>query len=96
MTAGPDGTLCWFITDTANKHVLTALGMFLQDQIGVVGHLSHLHDEPKDVGVVIKHNAATNVRVELPSGVRHDAGREVALNLTKELVMNDHTTVKSA
>jgi hypothetical protein len=95
MAAGPDGTLCWFVTDTANKHVLTTLGMFLQDQIRVIGYLSHLHNQPKDVGVVIEHNTTTNVGVKLPGGVCHDAGREVAFNLTKELVMNDHPAVMS-
>lgn len=63
-----------FVADAANQHVLAAFGVFLEYQVRVVGDLAHLHDKTEDVGVVVQHHAAADVRVELPMSVRHDAG----------------------
>lgn len=63
-----------FVADAADQHVLAALGVFLEDQVGVVGDLTHLHDQTEDVGVVVKHHSAADIRVELPMRVRHNAG----------------------
>ena len=52
--------------------------------------MTHLHDEAKDVRVIIKHNAATHVRVKLAGSVGHDAGRKVSLDLAEELIVNDN------
>ena len=51
--------------------------------------MTHLHDEAKDVRIVIKHNAATHVRVKLACSVGHDAGRKVSLDFAEELIVND-------
>ena len=51
--------------------------------------MTHLHDEAKDVRVIIKHDAATHVRVKLAGSVGHNAGRKVSLDLAEELVVNE-------
>ena len=50
---------------------------------------SYLHDKAEDVGIIIKHNAGTDISFELPRGVGHDAGREISFNLAEKLVMDD-------
>ena len=52
-------------------------------------YLTHLHDEAKNVRVIVQHDTTTHVGIKLPGGVGHDAGREVSLNLAEELIVND-------
>lgn len=44
------------IVQSINKgaSALTSISILLEDQIRMVGHLSHLHDETKNVGIFIK------------------------------------------
>lgn len=86
-----DRFLRGLIADTADKYVLTTFGMFLQDQVRVICHLAHLHNETENVGVVVQHDTSTNICIELPSGVRHDAGGKVTLDLAEEFIMDGNT-----
>ena len=52
--------------------------------------MTHLHDEAKNVRVVVEHDTTTHVRIKLPGGVGHDAGRKVSLDLAEELIVNDY------
>ena len=51
--------------------------------------MTHLHDEAKNVRVVVEHDTTTNVGVKLPGGIGHDAGRKVSLDLAEEFIVND-------
>lgn len=51
--------------------------------------MTHLHDEAKNVRVVVEHDTTTHVRIKLPGSVGHDAGRKVPLNLAEELIVNN-------
>jgi len=42
-----------FVADVANQNILPNLGVPLEEQIGVVRDLAHLHDETEDVGIVV-------------------------------------------
>jgi hypothetical protein len=88
FTGGSDGLFCSLIADAAHKNVLATLAILLQDQIGMVSDLSHLHDETEDVGVVVKQNALGNIGLELSGTAVHDTSSEVVLFFTKELAVN--------
>ena len=53
-----DGVFGDFIANVADEDILAAFGRPFQQQIWVVGNLTHLHDETKNVGVVVEHNVA--------------------------------------
>jgi hypothetical protein len=74
MLAGrTDGIFGCLITNVANEDVLAPLRMFLEDQIGMVGHLAHLHDETEYVGVIVQHNTARDICIKLSGSILHDA-----------------------
>lgn len=71
-TARSDGFLGGFVADTADENILSALCVLLQNQVRVVGHLSHLHDKTEDVGVVVQHDTSAHIGIKLPCRVGHD------------------------
>lgn len=66
---------------------LTGLPTLLENEIWVVGDLAHLHDQPEDIGVVVEHDTAADVGVELPGCVAHDTAGEVLFDLAEKLPM---------
>ena len=88
FTGRSDGLFCGLIADAAHENVLTTFAILLQDQIGMVSDLSHLHDETEDVRVVVKQNTLGNIGLELSGTVIHDTSSEVVLFFTKELAVN--------
>ncbi|KAI6751927.1 hypothetical protein HG531_006623 [Fusarium graminearum] len=50
------------VTNAADEDILSSLGILLQEQVGMVSNLSHLHDETKDVGIVVEENTLCDVR----------------------------------
>jgi hypothetical protein len=83
-----DSFLCRIITDTAVQYILAALTVLLQDQIGMICDLTHLHDKTKDVGIVVEKNTLSNVCLELSSTAVHDTASKVILFLAEELTIN--------
>lgn len=90
-TTRPNGFFGGFVANATHKNILSTLRMLLQNQIRVVGDLAHLHDETEDVGVVVQHDTAAHVGIELSSGAGHDALGKISLDLAKEFVVQDHT-----
>ena len=84
----------WFfgclVADAADEDILTACGVLFEDEIRVVCYLTHLHDQAKDVGVIVEHNTTADIGVECSSHVGHDAGGEVPLDLAEELIVDDN------
>jgi hypothetical protein len=62
--------------------------MFLQDQIGVIGYLPHLHDQTKNVGVVVEHYTSADVGVKLARSVCHDTTGEIVFDLAEKLIVD--------
>jgi hypothetical protein len=62
--------------------------MFLEDQIGVICDLSHLHDQTENVGVVVKHHTSADVGIKLARSVGHDTPGEIMFDLAEELVVD--------
>lgn len=54
----------------------------------MVRNLSHLHDKPKDVGVVVQKNTLGHISVKLALSIGHDAVGEIIFRLTKELAVD--------
>ncbi len=55
--AGPDCLFGRFITDVANQDILTAFCMPLEQEIGMIRNLAHLHNQTEDICVIVKHDA---------------------------------------
>jgi hypothetical protein len=89
-TPRPNSFFSRLVTNTAHHDILTAFCIFAENQIWVVCHLSHLHDEAENIGIVVKHHTLTDIGIELALGIGHDALREVAFHLTEELVVDNH------
>lgn len=87
-TARTNGLFGCFVADTAYQYVLAAFCFPLQKKIRVVGDLTHLHDQAKDICVIVQHDSAADIGVKLSSGVGHDAGGEVALDFAEEFVVD--------
>lgn len=90
-TARSNGFFGGLVANATYENILSTLRMLLQNQIRMVGDLTHLHDETENVGVVVQHDAAAHVSIELPSGVGHDALGEISFDLAKEFVVQDDT-----
>lgn len=58
----------------------------------MISNLTHLHDETKDVGVVVQHDTLAHIGIKPSSRVSHDTVGEVTFNLAEELVVQDDTT----
>lgn len=91
MTAGPNGILCGLVTDATNENIEARLHMFLQDKVWVVRHLSHLHDETENIGIIVQHDTSTDVGVKLPTRVGHDTAGEIMFDLAKEFIVYGDT-----
>jgi hypothetical protein len=83
-----DSLLSSLITDTADQDILTAFAILLQDQIGMVSDLTHLHDKTEDVGIIVEKDTLSDIGLELAGTTVHDAACEIILLLTKELSIN--------
>lgn len=83
-----DSLLSRIITDTAIQDILATLTVLLQNQIGMICDLTHLHDKTEDVGIVVEENTLSNICLELSGTAVHDAASEVILFLAKELTVN--------
>lgn len=93
MAARPNGILRWFVTDATDKNIEARLHVLLEDEVWVVRHLSHLHDETENIGIIIQHDTATDVGIKLPTRVGHDTSREVMFDLAKELVVDSDSDI---
>ena len=51
--------------------------------------MTHLHDEAKNVRIVVEHDTTTYICIELSGGVGHDAGRKIPLDLAEKFIVND-------
>lgn len=87
-TARPNRILRRLITNAADQDIKSGLHVFLQDEIRVVGYLSHLHNQSENVGIVVEHHTSANVGVELARRVGHDTAGEIMFDLAEELVMD--------
>jgi hypothetical protein len=82
--------LCRLITYAADKNVLTTFCVATKNKIRVVGNLSHLHNQAKDISVIVEHNTLGHICVKLALSVRHYTLRKVPFDFTEELVVDDH------
>lgn len=73
LATRPNRFLGRLIANVADENILSNLGMLLEKQVGVIGDLTHLHDESKDVRIVVEHDAARNISVKSTSRIGHDA-----------------------
>jgi len=58
----------------------------------VIGHLPHLHDQTKDVCIVVQHDTLTDIGIELSSRIGHNAAREIMFDLTEKFIVDDYAT----
>ena len=65
VAARADGLFGGFITDAADEDVLASLGVLFEDEVGMIGDLTHLHDKTENVGVIVQHHTPTDVGIEL-------------------------------
>jgi hypothetical protein len=72
LAAASNGVFGWLVTDAANQDILAPIGVLLQYQVRVVGNLSHLHNETKDVGIIVQKNSLRNIGIESALSVGHD------------------------
>lgn len=91
MTSRPDGAFSGLITDVADQYVLPTFTVFFEYQIWMIRYLPHLHDQTKNIGIVVEHDTTADVSIELSSGVGHDTGRKITLDFAEELVVYDDT-----
>jgi len=54
----------------------------------MIGHLTHLHDETENVGVVIEQNTLGDIGLKLSGAVIHNATCKIVLLLAEELSIN--------
>jgi hypothetical protein len=80
--------LSWLITNATDKHVLSSFSMLFEKQVRMICNLSHLHDETKDVGVVVQKNTLGDVSVKLALAAGHDTVGKIVLFFSKELSVN--------
>lgn len=90
LTSRSDCFLGGFVADITNQNILADLGVPLEEQIRVIRNLTHLHNEAKDIGIVVQHDTARHIGIKGTGGITHDARRKVSLNLAKEFLVNDH------
>ena len=89
MTTGRSNSLlCSLIADAADEDILTTFAILLQDQIRMICDLAHLHNETKNICIVVQDNTLSNVGFELTGTAVHNATSEVILFLPKELTIN--------
>src|SRR5436309_2318461 len=61
------GFLSHIIAYLADENLLASPALSSQKEIWMIGNLSHLHNEPEDVGVIVQHDALSDIVVKLPS-----------------------------
>jgi hypothetical protein len=76
------------VADTTDEDILTPLGLLLQNQIGMIGNLSHLHNKTEDVGIIVEKDTLSNIGVELAIAVVHDTTSEIVFFLAEELTVD--------
>lgn len=54
----------------------------------MICNLSHLHNETKDVGVVVEKHALSDVSIKLALAVGHNTVGEIILRFTEELAID--------
>lgn len=87
----PDGIFCGVITDAAHSDVEPRLRLFLQNEIGMVRNLAHLHDQSEDVGIVVQHDTVAHVGIEFSGRVRHDTTGEILFDLAEKFIVQRDT-----
>jgi hypothetical protein len=85
-----DGFFGWLVADVTHKHILAAFCTLFEEKVWVVGNLAHLHDQAKDICIVVEHDSTRHISVKGTSSICHDAGREITLDLAEELVVYDN------
>ena len=67
--------------------------MLLENKIWMVGNLTHLHDQPKNIGIVVEHDTPADVGIELSRRVGHNAAGEIMLDFAEEFIVQGDSNV---
>lgn len=94
-TTRPNRILRRLITDPTDQDIESRLHVFLQDEIGMIRDLPHLHDQTEDIGVVIEHDTPADVGVKLAGRVSHDTAGEIMFNLAEKFIMNGNSAMRN-